>query len=160
VDQPSGGNERFVAVSGYAEDAEGRVLLVRTRARPDTWELPGGRIEAGETLDEAVRREYREETGLAFRPLGLTGVYGNVLQRLIVVVFRGTVQAGAVRVPEDEIAEARFVAHGADLERLVTRPQMRSRILDARAATSLAPYENWQLVGRARRTVRMPDSPD
>jgi 8-oxo-dGTP diphosphatase len=48
-------------------DPDGRVLLVRF-VNPDTgaefWTTPGGGIDAGESLDAAVRRELREETGL------------------------------------------------------------------------------------------------
>jgi 8-oxo-dGTP diphosphatase len=56
--------------------AEGRVLLVR-RARPPyrgRWAFPGGRVAPGETLAAAVRREVREECGLAVRVGGLLDV--------------------------------------------------------------------------------------
>ncbi len=43
-----------------------RILLVKEHLRERThWNLPGGRLEAGETMAEALRREMREETGLA-----------------------------------------------------------------------------------------------
>lgn len=54
----------------------GRVLLVR-RANPPSrglWAVPGGRVEPGETLEAAVRREVLEETGLRVRVVGLLGV--------------------------------------------------------------------------------------
>ena len=54
------------AVGAIVLRADGAVLLVQ-RARPPlagTWSLPGGKVEAGETLAEAVVREVREETGL------------------------------------------------------------------------------------------------
>ena len=54
---------------------DGRVLLVR-RARPPAgglFSLPGGVVEVGETLTEAVEREVREETALAIEPVALAG---------------------------------------------------------------------------------------
>ena len=48
-------------VAGLATDPDGRVLLVYEN---DRWLLPGGEVEDGETLTEALVREFREETGL------------------------------------------------------------------------------------------------
>jgi len=54
-----------VAVGAVAV-ADGDLLLVRRGHEPETgrWSLPGGRLEAGESVPEAVVREVREETGL------------------------------------------------------------------------------------------------
>jgi 8-oxo-dGTP diphosphatase len=41
------------------------------------WALPGGFVELRETVEEAVRREVLEETGLSVRPVGLVGVYSG-----------------------------------------------------------------------------------
>jgi 8-oxo-dGTP diphosphatase len=55
----------IVGVGAVVIDGE-RVLLVRRCNEPSKgeWSIPGGAVEAGETLDAAVRREVREETGL------------------------------------------------------------------------------------------------
>ena len=64
----------FLAVSA-AIVRDGKFLLVR-RARPPAsglYSLPGGVVEAGETLKEALVREIAEETGMRIEPLALAG---------------------------------------------------------------------------------------
>ena len=62
-------------VGAVVHDASGRLLLVR-RGRPPHagfWSLPGGRIEPGESPEQAVEREVREETGLEVRAGAVVG---------------------------------------------------------------------------------------
>jgi 8-oxo-dGTP diphosphatase len=60
-----------VAARGVVMDDEGRVLLIKRASDvwldPDRWELPGGKMDHGELLDDALAREVREETGLEVR---------------------------------------------------------------------------------------------
>ena len=71
----------YLAVSAAIFRAE-RVLIVRRGAPPmqGIYTLPGGGVELGETLEQAVMREVREETGLAIEPLSLAG-YRQVIAR-------------------------------------------------------------------------------
>jgi 8-oxo-dGTP diphosphatase len=62
-------------VGAIVHDAEGRLLLIRRGHEPGKglWSLPGGRVETGETDEEAVSREILEETGLSVCPGRLVG---------------------------------------------------------------------------------------
>src|ERR1700678_3283184 len=59
-----------------------RVLLIRRGTAPllGEWSLPGGVLECGETLREAVVREAREETGLVIETGDMLGVYERVIR--------------------------------------------------------------------------------
>ncbi len=52
----------------YAIAFSGRRFLMVYNPRRHGWEMPGGRMEADETPEQAVVREFREETGQGFRP--------------------------------------------------------------------------------------------
>lgn len=78
-------------------DADRRVLLVRHSYLPG-WYLPGGGVDAGETLPEAAIRELREETGFRAEAAELVGVYHNVRtsRRDHVALYRVDTFHGAV----------------------------------------------------------------
>jgi ADP-ribose pyrophosphatase YjhB (NUDIX family) len=76
---------------------ECQVLLVR-HTYHDAWYLPGGGVERGETLEQAIRREAKEEIGAALGELELFGVYSNFYEgksdHVLVFVCRQFTLAG------------------------------------------------------------------
>lgn len=87
-------------------DAE--VLLVRHTYRGG-WFLPGGGLKRGETLEEAARREAREEVGAAITDLRLTGAYSNFVEaRGDHVVFFASESFELTPCDSAEIGESRF----------------------------------------------------
>jgi ADP-ribose pyrophosphatase YjhB (NUDIX family) len=107
----------FLAVSA-AIYRDGRILLVRRARAPgrDLFSLPGGVVEAGETLTEAVAREVLEETGLTVEPVQFAGyreaivrdAQGRVERHFVILPFACRWRAGEA-APSDEVAEARWV---------------------------------------------------
>ena len=101
---------------------DGEFLAVR-RARPPMqglFTLPGGGVEVGESLTEALLREVREETGLTIEPVALAGTRevigrddtGRVQRHFVILAFAARWVAGEPRLNE-ELAEARWMRPAA-----------------------------------------------
>ncbi|KRE24890.1 NUDIX hydrolase [Paenibacillus sp. Soil522] len=65
----------IVAVGGIVENEQGHVLLVKTQH--GGWVFPGGQVEVGENLMDALIREIKEESGIDVVVSYLIGVYSN-----------------------------------------------------------------------------------
>ncbi len=89
------------------------ILLVRRGRGPaqGTWSVPGGRVEPGETLAEAVVRELAEETGLAGVCEALVGWAERIGPgyHYVILDFSVTIITDADPVAGDDAAEARWV---------------------------------------------------
>ena len=106
------------AASVILEDAQGRVLL-QLRADNGLWCYHGGAVELDEGVEEAARRELREETGLEAESLELLGVYSGLPElhfcypngdevAVIDHVYRCRAWCGALRPQAEEVRELRW----------------------------------------------------
>lgn len=91
-----------VSVAAVVVNEQGQVLVIK-RSDNGAWQLPGGVLELGETIQDGVRREVVEETGVQVEPIGLTGVYKNIKLGVVALVFRAY-QVGGVASPTEEAA--------------------------------------------------------
>jgi 8-oxo-dGTP diphosphatase len=123
---------RVDCVGAIIVDAAGRVLMILRGHEPGAglWSIPGGRVEPGESDQEAVIREVREETGLRVScgPLigtaELPGPAGAVLD---IRDYRVTVEGGEV-LAADDAADARWVTK-AEADRLAARGELTGELL-------------------------------
>ena len=76
-----------VSVAGIVVDDAGRILVIQRRDNGQ-WEPPGGVLELGESIEDGVRREVAEETGVRVTVERLTGVYKNMQRGVVALVFR------------------------------------------------------------------------
>ncbi len=70
----------IVTVGGLIENDEGKILMLLSPDRG--WEIPGGQVEGGESLTDALKREVKEETGIDIEVGNLKTVYSNVSKRV------------------------------------------------------------------------------
>jgi len=123
-----------VSVAGVIVDDDGRALLVQRRDNHH-WEPQGGVLELGESIDDGLRREVREETGLDIEPTMLTGVYKNMKRGIIALVFRCRITGGELTL-SNETEAIRWAAE-AEVTELASEAYA-IRVLDAVRASSSA----------------------
>ncbi|MBS4216463.1 MULTISPECIES: NUDIX domain-containing protein [Neobacillus] len=131
-----------ITVSGYITNENQETLLVKTYWRADTWELPGGGVDEGETLDTALVREILEETGIQVELHGVSGVYSN--GNTVSIVFRGKYAGGEPKTSK-ETKEVRFVKlDSSNVSHYIKRGKFIPRVIDAMTGNR-APYEAFKV---------------
>ncbi len=111
----------MIGAGAVIEDEAGRILLVKHRPErggywQGKWICPGGRLEPGETIQEAIKREVKEETQLDISLVAPLHPFdrivrsedGRVTLHVIYIDYLARVTGGTVR-PGSDIGEARWV---------------------------------------------------
>ncbi|MEY4744729.1 MAG: hypothetical protein RL272_674 [Candidatus Parcubacteria bacterium] len=135
------------AVVGIIVDRKRRVLLTRRTRAPmaGMWHMPGGAIEFGETTEQALRRELKEELGveaaLADRlPVALCStVYPEADRHVVALYFRTAIVRGVPRALDGSDAVGWFA------EAAVRRMQARGLLLDS-CRSALEHALGWKLL--------------
>jgi len=88
-------------------DEKGRCLLLKrsmsSKGNPGKWDLPGGKVDVGENLEQGLLREVAEETGLS---ISLQRVLGaaeseSPTKRVAYLIFEGSVDSGQVHLSDE-----------------------------------------------------------
>ena len=127
------------SVSAVIFDGRGQLLL-QQRSDGGQWGLPGGSVEIGESIVDAVRREVREETGLRVAVRRMVGIYSDPRRQIvrypngtvwhyINVCFECAVRGGTLTTCDETLALGYFSPHRLPSTMF---PNHRVRIRDAR----------------------------
>jgi ADP-ribose pyrophosphatase YjhB (NUDIX family) len=83
-------------------EPDGRVWLLRRGFDPSAglWTFPGGFVDLGESVEEAARREAKEELEIDIELTGLIGVYSRPRDRVVLVVYEATLDGDPRPTPE------------------------------------------------------------
>jgi 8-oxo-dGTP diphosphatase len=104
----------IVLVASVSIIRANKVLIIKEN-KPSVrnkWNFPGGRIEPGEDILDAARREVKEETGYDVKLTGTTGIYNfisNTNNQVIMFHFTGEIIGGSLQLDDIEISECKWI---------------------------------------------------
>jgi mutator protein MutT len=111
--------EKRIVVTALIKNNKGEILLVQKKNKKE-WETPGGSVEGNESLEEALKREIKEETGIAIKNTKLLTVYESEQEvifkegfkrmwKLIFICYLGEFKSGKLKALDD-IDKARWIS--------------------------------------------------
>ena len=114
----------LVSVAALVTNDEGKILLVNSPWRG--WEYPGGRIVPGETFQEALLREIREEACVEVEITGFVGICKNLERDIVNIDFTARYVSGQL-TPSEESTEVIWATAEEAME-LITFPLTKTRL--------------------------------
>lgn len=122
----------FVSVAGLVTNDNGEVLLINSPRRG--WEYPGGMVEPGETFEETLMREIREESGVDVEITGFVGLCKNVEKDVVNIDFTCRYVKGELDT-SSESSEVKWVKRENALD-MITFPLTRKRLENMLSASN------------------------
>lgn len=121
-------------VAGIIQRDDAILMVRHEKDGSSYWLLPGGGVDRGETLHEALRREFNEEVTLEVEPGELVTISESIApdgsRHMVQCCFTATVVSGKVALGVDErVVEARFVT-ADELADLEVRPPLNDELID------------------------------
>jgi len=101
---------------------DGKILLIRNTYGSGSWNLPGGGVKKGESAEQAVRREVKEETGIILNTLQPIGAFLSTLEykKDHINVFLAHTNSEIGEIDPGEISEAKWFSSGEFPQSLAT----------------------------------------
>lgn len=119
-------HNHLTSAAGLVRRADGAILLILSPRRG--WEFPGGMIEPGEPVEEALRREIREESGVEVEIESFVGVSKNVVKNIVNLDFRCRYVSGELATSEESPQVGWFTREQA--VEAVTDPLIKKRFMN------------------------------
>ncbi|KPU45858.1 putative 8-oxo-dGTP diphosphatase YtkD [Oxobacter pfennigii] len=96
-------NKIYFAVKALILHENNFLIMHKTRKEENVWELPGGRMEFGETAEETLNREVQEETGLSVTPMRILDTWNiiNDKYQITGIIYLCKTKNNKVRLSEE-----------------------------------------------------------
>lgn len=98
--------KHIVSAATIVLNDQNEILLIKGPRRG--WEMPGGQVEEGESLEEAAIRETKEESGIDIEITKFCGVFQNVSDSICNTLFLGTPIGGALTTSTESLEVGYF----------------------------------------------------
>ncbi|WP_045520792.1 NUDIX hydrolase [Neobacillus niacini] len=95
------GPKHSLSAGAVVLNDEGKILLIRGPRRG--WEFPGGIIEVGETIQDGVVREVKEETGIDIEITKFCGIYQNLKSSVCATCWQGKAIGGKLQTSSESL---------------------------------------------------------
>ncbi|MCP4163985.1 MAG: NUDIX domain-containing protein [Deltaproteobacteria bacterium] len=118
------------AVKGIVFKDNKFLIVKRKDCTPDVWELPGGHLEFGETAEETIVREMKEETNLNVKPTSLLETWNSYFhnRQITGIIYKCEALHYQVKL-SDEHSEYKWISH-IDGDFNILHPVFREKMLE------------------------------